>query len=129
MDYPQLFLDRVPIGRGPPLDRKIAVVHVGEPDNLRAIIRIQIRLFCRYPIEMSGFDLGEHVCEDRVIGFENHDAGVEVEREASVVCEDVRSGGEDEGEFEELVKVASDVGVRVEIDGSLDANLIERPDL
>ena len=101
---------------------------MGEPDGLRPVIEVQIRLFCGYPVETGGLDLGEHIRENARIGLEDHDAGVEVEREASVVREHVRGRREDERELEELVKVLSDVGVCVEVDGGLDADGVERPD-
>jgi hypothetical protein len=101
---------------------------VRESDDLRSVIQVQIRLFRRYPIEMGRVDLGEHIGKDLGIGFESHDAGVEIEREPSVVGKDVRGCGEDEREFEEFVKVPSDVGVGVEVDGGLDPDGVERPD-
>jgi len=128
MNDPQLVLNRVPIRRGPRFDRKVSIVHVGKPEDLRSVVQIQIRLFCRYAIEMSRFYFREHVGEDLGIGFESHDAGVEVDCEPSLVRVHVRNGREDEREFEEFVKVASDVRVCVEIDGALDPHRVERPD-
>ena len=128
MDDPQLVLNRVPIRRSPRFDREVSIVHVGKPEDLRSVVQVQIRLFGRYAIEMSRFDFGEHVGEDLGIRFESHNAGVEIDRESSLVRVHVRNGREDEREFEEFVKIASDVRVRVEIDGALDPHRVERPD-
>ena len=128
MDDPQLLLNRVPIRLGPRLDRKVPIVYVRDSDDLRPVIQVQIRLFGLCPMEVRRLDFGEHIGKDLGVGFENHDAGVETEREPSVVQVHVRRRREDEREFEEFVKVFSDVGVRVEIDGGLDADRVERPD-
>ena len=127
MDDPQLLLNRVPIGLGLDLDREVPVIDVRDSDDLRSVIQVQIRLFCRYPVEMGRLDLGEHIGEDVGVGFESHDAGVEVEGEASVIGIDVWGCCEDEGEFEEFVKVASDVSVGVKVNGGLDPDGIECP--
>ena len=82
--------------------------------------KIQIRLFRRYAIKVCRFDFG--------IGFETHDVGVEVDCEPSVVRVHTRNGREDEREFEEFVKVALEVCVRIEVDSALDSYCIERPD-
>ena len=128
MDDPQLVLNPVPIRPSPEFDREVSVIHVGEPEDLSPVVQIQIRLFRCYAVEVRRFDFGEHIGEDVGIGFESHDTGVEVDRESSAVCVHIRNGPEDEGNFEEFVKVAPDMGVSVDVDGALDPHGVERPD-
>lgn len=128
MDDAQLVLNGVPIVRGPKFYGEVAVIDVREFQDLRAVVRVQIGLLCGYAIETGRLDFGQHVGEDGGVWFESHDAGVEIEGETSVVGEDVRNGGEDERELEEFVKVSSDEGVGVQVNGGFDADGVEGPD-
>ena len=127
MDDPQLILQRVPIGFSPRLDGKVSVIDVRDFENLRTVVEVQIGLLGGDAIEMGGFDFGKHVGKDAGIWFECHDASIEVDGEPSFVHVHVRRGGKDEREFEQLVKVASDEGVSVDVNGGLDTDRVEGP--
>ena len=96
--------------------------------RLCAKVQIQERLLGLVRREPCVVYAREHALVRRLVRMEHKHAGVEGELEASV--EHVWDGGEREGQVEELVKVLSSEGVRIDVDHAVDPEeVVERPEV
>ena len=116
--------------RGAPLAyRQIRVVQVRQPHGVRAKIEIQERLFGLSGREACVVDARAHALEGRVVRVEHEHTRVEVELEARVAVY-VWDGAEREGHIKELIKVAPDERVCVQVDHAVHAqDRVERPEV
>lgn len=124
-----LVAHRVPKRWAPLAYRQIRVVQVRQPHGVRAKVEIQECLLGLSGRETCVVYARTHALEGRVVRVEDEDARVEVELEARVLVY-VWDGAEREGQVEELVKVAPDKRVRVQVDHTVHAqDRVKRPEV
>jgi len=101
------------------VDRQVRVVHVRQAHGVGAKVQVQERLLGlarRIPRVMYA---REHALVRRLVRLEHEHAGVEDQLEARVAVH-VRDRAEREGHVEQLVKVLSREGVRIDVDHAVD---------
>ena len=124
-----LVAHRVPQRRAPLVDRQVRVVHVRQVHGVRPKIDIQECLLGHDGREARVGDARAHALERRVVRLEHEDACIEVELEGRVAAH-VWDGAKREGHVEQLVKVAADERVRIEVDHVVYAQVgVERPEV
>ena len=124
-----LVAHRSPQRRAPLVDHQVRVVHVRQAHGVRAKIDVQKRLLGLDGRKARIVDARTHVLKRRVVWLEHEDACVKVKLEAQVAVH-VWDGAEWEGHVEQLIKVATDERVRIEVDHVFYAQAgVKRPEV
>ena len=107
------------------VDRQIRIVHVRQAHGVCAKIQVQERLLGLAGRVPRVVYAREHALVRRLVRLEHEHAGVEDQLEARVAVH-VRYGAEREGNVEQLVKVLTREGVRVDVDDAVDPQEVVR---
>ena len=111
------------------MDRQVRVVHVRQAYGIGAKIQVQERLLGLAGRVPRVVYAREHALVRRLVRLEDEYAGVEDQLEARIAVH-VRDRAEREGHVEELVKILSREGVRVDVDDAVDPQeVVERPEV